>query len=99
MHFWKSYRSIQKGLTLFFLVFLSAGLAVSCEEDESELPQKIVIYKLLCPNGVTACYQACEASVGNGDNIVQVDEKEAYDSCASTCDVNCDTSFLYMMVN
>jgi hypothetical protein len=75
-------------------------LSLSCKKDPDDLPQKYMMYSLLCPGGIRSCYAACGNrwdlnTNGNIDPVEQVD----YDSCTGKCDTNCDTSFLLMLLN
>lgn len=80
--------------------FLLAALiltvsATSCKEDPDTLPEKVMMYKALCPAGIDACYSECDPT---GDPLTDSDMQD-YESCASFCDMKCDMSFILLLTD
>ncbi|MDH5655387.1 MAG: hypothetical protein OEZ34_05735 [Spirochaetia bacterium] len=84
-------------IIFIILLLLFPALFLSCRKDPDPLPQKISLYLLLCPTGKTGCYGNCGSVYDtSGNGIIDPVELPAFQSCTSQCDVNCDTSFLYL---
>ncbi|MBW7857250.1 MAG: hypothetical protein H3C43_02870 [Leptonema sp. (in: Bacteria)] len=72
-------------LSVSFLLLMSF---LSCKKDESQLPQKLMTYQLLCPGGIDGCYSSCGDPTGANWSKFQ--------SCTNQCDIACDISFLLL---
>lgn len=71
-------------------------VSVACKKDESDFPEKLATYQLLCPSGIDGCYNDCGTSSGVSSGGATGEELRAFNTCAAQCEVLCDTSFLLL---
>jgi hypothetical protein len=82
-------------IILLFL-FSIAIIFLNCKKDPDTKTEKLVLYFLLCPNGLNACYNDCADRTGLSDGQVTGEDYNNFNSCKSQCDVYCNTSFLFI---
>lgn len=80
------------------LLFVSIFF-LNCKKDPDTKSEKIILYQLLCPNGITACYDQCANTSGFSDGQTTGTEYYAFKSCTSNCDAFCSLSFLFISDN
>ena len=82
-------------LSVLFLPLLSG-----CARDDSEkYNERIATYLLVCPEGTEGCYGDCRTNADkNGNYKIDLDENPIYNTCTGKCDVLCDLTFLYLMM-
>ncbi len=79
-----------KMMFIVLFIFVNSIFFSHCQKDPDTKTERLIIYSLLCPNGIDACYANCTAS----NNPITGSDYKNLSSCTSLCDTYCSLSFL-----